>query len=461
MSPNDPCGARMSPCRRVCLTRLDGILAGPHASPSDRQTAQGGADGMGAGDQADRFTFDPSREGFDPFAAGVMDDPYPYYAALRERDPVHHNRNLGMYFLSRYDDVVRAAHDHARFVRGQQSRYYDEFGPAARILVGDSLFTKDPPDHARLKGLIGRAFARSGLETLRPRVEELCRGLLDDLDVRPDGGSIELVEALSYPLPFLVTCEMLGIPAADRDDFRRWSSDVVPIIDPSPRPDVKARGEAACTAMVDYLMLLLYERRRLLRAGTRPPGLLTTLMELAEAGEGLSSSELITLCGTLVIAGIETVTNAICCTVRALLEHPDQLDALRRHPELYANLADEAVRYYPAGQYTPRETAADVVVAGTTIPEGSRVILLRGSANRDERRFAHPDVFDLRRPNSADHVGFGEGPTICIGAGLARIELQVVIRQLLERLTPVRITRWVQRPSRLIWGPSRVDLEYA
>jgi cytochrome P450 len=416
---------------------------------------------MGAGDQADRFTFDPGREGFDPFSTGVMDDPYPYYAVLRERDPVHHNGRLGMYFLSRYDDVVSAAHDHDRFVRGQQSRYYDEFAPAARILVGDSLFTKDPPDHARLKGLIGQAFARSRIEALRPRVEELCRGLLDDLDLRQGGGSFELVGALSYPLPFLMTCDMLGIPAGDRDDFHRWSSDVVTIIDPFPRPGVKARGEAACTAMVDYLMLLLYERRRLVRSGTRPSGLLTTLVELAEAGESLSSSELIMLCGTLVIAGIETVTDAICCTVRALLEHPEQLGALRRHPELYANLADEAVRYYPAGQYTPRETAADVVVAGTTIPAGSRVILLRGSANRDERHFADPDVFDLRRPNSADHVGFGEGPTGCIGAELARIELQVVIRQLLERLTPVRITRWVQRPSRLVWGPSRVELEYA
>jgi cytochrome P450 len=416
---------------------------------------------MGAGDQADRFTFDPAREGFDPFASGVMDDPYPYYTVLRERAPVHHNSEIGMYFVSRYDDLLSAAHDHSRFVRGQQSRYYDDFAPAARILVGDSLFTKDPPDHARLKGLIGRAFARSRIEALRPRVEELCRDLLDELDLRPGGGTVELVGGFSYALPFLVICEILGIPAGDRDDFQRWSADVVPIIDPLPRPAVKARGEAACTAMVDYLMLLLYDRRRMIRAGTRPPGLLTTLVELVEAGELLSSSELIMLCGTLVIAGIETVTNLICCTVRALLEHPDQLEALRRDPNLYDNLADEAVRYQPPGQYTPREAAADVVVGGTRIPEGARVILLRGSANRDERRFADPDAFDLRRPNSADHVGFGEGATVCIGAGLARIELQVAIRQLLERITPVRITRWVQRPSKLIWGPSEVVLEYA
>ncbi|TMC12271.1 MAG: cytochrome P450 [Chloroflexi bacterium] len=416
---------------------------------------------MGAGEQADRFTFDPAREGFDPSAPGVMDDPYPYYAVLRERDPVHHNGRLGMYFLSRYDDVLAAARDHTRFVRGQQSRYYDDFGPAARILVGDSLFTKDPPHHGRLKGVIGRAFTRTRVDALRPRIEELCRGLLDELDPRPGGSRFDLVRALSQPLPFLVICEILGIPTDDRDDFQRWSADVVPIIDPFPRPAVKARGEAACTAMVDYLMLLLYDRRRMLRAGARPPGLLTSLVELAEGGEQISSSELIMLCGTLVIAGIETVTNLICCTVRALLEHPIQLEALRLHPELYANLADEALRYYPTGQYTPRETAENVVLSGTSIPSGSRVVLLRGSANRDGRRFANPDEFDLRRPNIADHLGFGDGPTFCIGAGLARIEVQVAIRQLLERLTPVRITRWVQRPSKLIWGPGEVELEYA
>lgn len=416
---------------------------------------------MGADEQADRFTFDPTREGFDPFLPGVMDDPYPYYAVLRERDPVHFNGELGMFFLSRYEDVLTAAHDSARFVRGQQSRYYDEFAPAARILVGDSLFTKDPPEHERLKGVIGRAFARSRLEAPRPRVEELCRGLLDDLDLCPGGGRVELVGGLAYPLPFLVLAEVLGIPTGDRDDFRRWSAEVATIVDPFPPPGVKARAEAACAAMVDYLMLLLYDRRRMLRAGRRPPGLLTTLVELAEDGELLTSSELIMLCGTLVVAGIETVSNLIGCTIKALVEHPDQLAALGRHPELYANLVDEAVRYHPASQYTPKEAAVDVAVAGTTIPAGSRVVLLRGSANRDRRRFADPDVFDLRRPNSADHVGFGEGPTVCIGAGLARIELQVAIRQLMERVTPLRITRWVQRPSKVMWGPSEVELEYA
>ena len=416
---------------------------------------------MGDGSRSERFAFDPARKGFDPFSPGVMDDPYPYYTVLRERDPVHHNRALGMYFLSRYDDVRRAAHDHQRFVRGQQNRYYDDFAPAARILIGDSLFAKDPPDHTRLKSLIGRAFTRSRVEGLRPRIEELSGGLLDELDLRRGGGTVELVRGFSYPLPFLVICEVLGIPPGDRDDFRQWSSDVVTLIDPFPRPSVKARGEAACTAMVDYLMLLLHERRRMLRAGARPPGLVTALVELAEAGERLSSSELIMLCGVLVVAGFETVTNLICCAMRALLDHPDQLDALRAEPALYDNLPDEAVRYYTTGQYTPRETADDVVVAGTPVPAGSRVILLRGSANRDERHFADPDVFDLRRPNSADHVGFGEGLTVCIGAGLARLELQVAIRALLERVNPLRITRWVQRPSKLIWGPSEVVLEYA
>jgi cytochrome P450 len=181
---------------------------------------------------------------------------------------------------------------------------------------------------------------------------------------------------------------------------------------------------------------------------------------VAEDGERLNGDELIMLATILVIAGFETTTNTVGLATRALLDHPDQLAALRADPGLFANLPDEAVRHSSTAQYAMRETTEDVEVAGTTIPGGSLVILLRGSANRDPRHFPDPDAFDLRRPNSADHVGFGEGVTFCTGAGLARIELEVAMRALLERVTPVRITRWVQRPSKLLWGPSLVDLEY-
>jgi cytochrome P450 len=213
--------------------------------------------------------------------------------------------------------------------------------------------------------------------------------------------------------------------------------------------------------MVDYLSELVEERRSALGAGRRPDGLITALVEVADEGERLSGDELIMLATVLVIAGFETTTNTVALAMRALLEHPDQLAALRSDPSLFVNLPDEVVRHSSTAQYALRETTADVEVRGTAIPRGSQVILLRGSANRDPRHFPDPDAFDLRRPNSADHVGFGEGVTFCTGAGLARMELEVAMRNLLARLTPVRITRWEQRPSKLLWGPRRVELEYA
>lgn len=422
---------------------------------------RGGTAQMSVTTSIDRFAFDPSRDFFDPFAPGVMDDPYPCYAVLREHAPVHHNPRLGMYFLSRYDDVLRADRDLLHFARGQQARRFDDASAATRAIFANNLFAKDPPDHTRLKRLFSRAFTRPLVEAMRPRIEALCGQALDNAGLSADGGTMELIRDFSYPFPALVISELLGIPNTRQAEFREWSDGVVPLLDPVVSPETRARGEAACAALVDYLSELVQDCRSALRAGRRPAGLITALVEVADEGERLSGEELIMLATVLVIAGFETTTNTVALATRALLDHPDQLASLRADPVLFANLPDEVVRHSSTAQYALRETTVDVEVQGTTIPRGSQVILLRGSANRDDRHFPAADTFDLRRPNSADHVGFGEGVTFCTGAGLARIELEVAMRTLLERITPVRITRWVQRPSKLLWGPSRVELEYA
>lgn len=410
--------------------------------------------------EAATFSFDPGHDLFNPFAPGVMDDPYPYYAALRDHAPVHHNPQLGMYFLSRYDDVLRADRDIVRFARGQQMRAYDGNTAAVRVVFANNLFSQNPPEHTRLKRLFSGAFTRRLVEGMRPRIEELCRQVLDEANLVPGGGRLDLVGSFSHPFPSLVICELLGIPNADRAAFREWSDSLMPLIDPVISPAALARGEAACTAIVDYLSEVVADRRAALRSGNRPAGLLTALVEAAEDRERLSGDELIMLATILVFAGFETTTNTVGLAMRALLDHPDQLEALRADPGLFARLPDEVVRYYSTAQFGMRETAEDVEVAGIAIPKGSHIILLRGAANRDERHFPNPDAFDLHRPNVADHLGFGEGVTFCIGAGLARIELEVAMRQLLERVTPVSITRWVQRESKLLWGPSLVELEY-
>lgn len=408
--------------------------------------------------------FDPDAAGFDPFADGVMDDPYPYYAVLRERCPVHHNAEIGMYFLSHYRDVAEIDRDHRRFVRGDSvSSVYDRVyaGTSASHLLRDTLFALDEPDHTRLKRLIGKAFARRGVDGLRPRIEQLCNEILDEAHFRPEGGVFELVQTLGYPLPFRVICEVLGVPDDERAKFLEWSRDLTPTIDLFPTDDVARRGIEACAAITGYLTALVGQRRRDIRNGVpTPPGLVTELVALAEEGEQIDSTELLTMCATLLVAGFENVTNLISMTVRALVENPDQLDALRRDPSLYSNLADEALRYYSTAQYTIRQTTEETTVRDTVIPAGAHVVLLRASANRDENRFTNANQFDLGRPDSGENVGFGGGATFCTGAPLTRLEVQVAVRGLLDRVSGLRICGWTPGTAKLMWGPRQVQIEY-
>jgi len=408
-----------------------------------------------------QVSFDPKQQFFNPFVSGMMDDPYPYYAALRDSDPVHWNDDLQMYFISRYADVLHIGRDRQRFIRGNAVRSaFAEFQGTIIEEALSNLFTIDPPDHTRLKGFISRAFTRPRIEALRGRITEISEGLLDEAGVESRSGSLKLVSDFSYPLPFQVICELMGVPIDERDAVRERTRYITPLIDPFLDPDAPAKGAEACAWFKDYLTTLVVERRRLRAAGaTPPPGLVSELVELSDQ-EKMSPSELFAMCVVLFIAGFENVTNLVSNAVRALVENPDQQAALREDPNLYGNLPDEALRYYSTTQYNARETAAEVELSGRSIPKGSVVVMLRGAANRDERRFADPDSFFLRRSDSHAHLGFGEGATFCTGAGLARLETEVAIRCLFKRTKDVAISEWTQGPTKLFWGPSEVRLEY-
>jgi cytochrome P450 len=409
--------------------------------------------------------FNPAVDRFNLFAPGVMDDPYPYYRALRDHAPVHFNEEIGIHYLSRYDDVAALGRDRQRLIRGESSSgVFEEYRGTAfhRVLMHNNLFAVDEPTHGRLKRLIIKTFTRSRVEQLRPRIEEICAQLLDDAGLDPAGGRFELVQTLAYPMPFLVICEFLGISSEDRGAFLGWVRNLLPLTDPFPTPDVVRNGLEAGGAFEGYLTAVLGERRRALRKGAAlPPGLISDLVRIAETGdERLSSAELLSLSMTTLLAGFENVTNLISNTMRCLGENPAQAQALREDPSLFANLPDEALRHYSTTQYNLRQAATTLEPHDTRIPEGSMVLLLRGAANRDERRFADPDTFDLRRPDSAAHVGFGEGPTSCTGAMLARVEVQVAFRELVRRLGEFRIARLDPGPTKLFWGPRAIEVEY-
>lgn len=408
--------------------------------------------------------FDPRVEPFNLFAPGVMDDPYPYYRRLRDLDPVHHNEEVGYYFVSRHRDVVDLTRAGA-LIRGRSlSGVFEAYRGTALfdVLLESNLFGLDEPRHGELKAQVVGTLTARRVRALRPRVEQICAELMDELAPDPRGGRFELISAIGQRLPFEVICELVGIPTDDRAEFLRWSKKVLPIADPFPSDEVVRAALDGGGAFDGYLTAVISERRRALRAG-RPvqPGLLTDLVTESLADPGLfQRHELICLCFTMLVAGYENVTNLIGNTMRALTENPEQAVALRENPALMDNLADEVLRYYATTQYNSREVTADVTVGDVTIPRGATLALLRGSANRDERAFPDPDTFDLRRPNSHDQVGFGEGATYCTGAALARLELTVVYKEILARMGELRIADWRMRPTKLFWGPDLVEVEY-
>ncbi|MGW2014957.1 cytochrome P450 [Streptomyces sp. NPDC001927] len=404
-------------------------------------------------------------EGFDPFAPGVMDDPYPAYGELRESRPVHFSPRTGLFFLSRYEDIAVLGRDRTKLVRGSAlTDHIEEFrGTALHRILGPHLFGLDDPDHGRLKRLIVRTFTRGRVAAMVPRIEEICAGLLDRAELDPTGGVLDLVPALGHPLPFLVICEFLGIEPRDRSPFLGWTHQVLPIADPFPTDEEKRQAVAGGAAFEGFFAALIAERRGLLHRGQPlPPGLISDLVTIAEEEDGqrLTEVELLSLAFTLLVAGFENVTHLLGNAMRALCENPDQQQALRAEPELLDNLADEALRHYSTTQYNLREAAEDIELHGVRIPAGSRVVLLRGAANRDPRQFPDPDRFDLRRRNSATNVGFGEGATHCTGAALARLEVRIAFRELLRRCGTFEIAHFRTGPTKLFWGPRALSVAY-
>ncbi|MGW5848679.1 cytochrome P450 [Streptomyces sp. NPDC055254] len=393
-----------------------------------------------------------------------MDDPYPSYRELRERSPVHFNPRTGLFFLSRYEDIAVLGRDRTKLIRGSSlSGRYEQFrGTALHRILGSSLFAIDDPDHGRLKRLVARTLTRGRVEQLSPRIEEICAELLDRAELDPSGGVLDLVPALGRPLPFLVLCELLGIAPEDRAPFLGWTRKVLPVADPFPTDAQWMLAVDGSGAFEGFFTAVTAERRSLLRRGRPlPPGLISDLVQVSEEdGERLTEGELFSLTFTLLGAGLENVTHLIGNAMRALCENPDQQEDLRAEPGLLGNLADETLRYYSTTQHSPREAAEDIEQHGVRIPAGARVILLRGAANRDHRQFDDPDRFDLRRPNSSTHVGFGEGATLCTGAALARMEVRIAFRELLRRCGTFEVQRLWTGPAKRFWGPRALSTTY-
>ncbi|MFG2092408.1 cytochrome P450 [Streptomyces sp. NPDC048612] len=381
-------------------------------------------------------------------------DPYAGYARLRERGPVHRVRlpeGTVVWLVVGYDEV-RATLSDSRL--SKEWRHASSAQPMQPVSSGVSMLRADAPQHTRLRGLVARAFTARRVASLAPRVQELTEGLLDTMLAAPDGRA-DLVDALAFPLPITVICELLGVPFLERDTFRTWT-DILMVGAPTPRT------RAALTAMTGYLDGLVETKR------ARPgDDLLSDLIAVSdEGGDRLSHEELLGMAQLLLIAGYETTGNLIANGVLALLTHPDQLAALRADLSLIDGAVEEMLRYDgPLETSTFRFTREPTDIAGTVIPGGGEVVLpVIADSGRDPLRFADPDRFDITR-DARGHVAFGHGIHFCLGAPLARLEARIALRTLLERCPKLELDahpadlRW--RLGALLRGPRHLPVRWS
>jgi cytochrome P450 len=364
--------------------------------------------------------------GFDPLSSDFRASPWSAYDRLRREDPVHHSP-LGMWVLTRYDDVDKILRD-PRFGMGDfWKRQAAMLGPGPMARMGaTSFFFKDPPDHTRLRGLVSRVFTPRAIEGLAPRIEAIVDELLAPAR---EAGTIDVIGDLAFPLPVAVIAEMLGVPAADRDHFHAWTQAMNLSFEPAITPAQAARCHAGVGALDDYLRALVRERRQSPRED-----LLSALILVESGGDRLSEDELVGNAALLLSAGYETTMGLLGNGALALVENPAEIGRLRERPDLVPNAVEEFMRYESPVQFTGRQPLADVEVHGRTIRPGELCLLVVAAANRDPDRFAEPARLDVARENAGDQLSFGGGRHFCLGAPLARLEGAIAFRKLLPLL---------------------------
>ncbi|MFG2859498.1 cytochrome P450 [Streptomyces sioyaensis] len=336
----------------------------------------------------------------------------------------------------------------ARFVLGDQrfSRALGAVHDEPRQSEGrrdSGILGMDPPDHTRLRTLVAKAFTVRQVEKLRPQVRQLTQELLDELEAA--GPPADLVDRYALPIPVAVICRMLGVPAEDRPRFRVWSDAAL-----STSSLTAAEFDANLEELRAYMGQLIEEHRQ-----APQDDLMTALIDARDVGDRLSELELVDLCVGILVAGHETTATQIPNFVLALLDHPGQLALLREQPQLIGNAVEELLRFVPLGSGAgqPRYATEDVEVGGTLVRAGTPVLIAMGAANRDALRFEAPGTLDISRPAN-QHLGFGHGVHHCLGAPLARLELQEALGALLTRFPGLRLAGDVEWKSQmLVRGP--------
>jgi len=385
---------------------------------------------------------------FTPHDLGFIADPYPAYAELRESTPVLYDEGTDHWLVARFEDVNALLRDrrmgrtylhlatHAEMGHPDPPKWHAPFWS----LINAGILDMEPPDHTRVRRLVSKAFTPKFVEGLRPRVQAITVGLVDDV---AGAGEFDLMQ-VAEPLPVTVIAEMLGVPEPDHHLLRPWSADITKMYELNPSLEMQRDAVRASREFSEYLRALARERK-----GGAGDDLISRLANVVDEGDTLTEDELVGTCVLLLNAGHEATVNSTLLGWWTLFRHPDRLKELRADRTLLPSAVEELLRFDTPLQMFERWVLEPFELHGVEIPRGAELGLLFGSANRDPRVFERPDELDLaREPNP--HLTFGAGIHFCLGAPLGRQELQISFATLLERFPDLEL---VEEPA---WKPNYI-----
>lgn len=374
---------------------------------------------------------------FSPYDYAVHEDPYPFYARLRAEAPVYHNADLDFWALSRYDDVREAfrapdVFSNAKGVSLDPAAY----GPHAYKTM--SFLAMDDPRHARLRKLVSRGFTSRRVDALSEGIEKISRQYWDECLTRSrDGEPFDFVEDYAGKLPMDVISDLMGVPEVDRAELRRLA-DLVMHREEGVQ-DVPEDSMVAALDLITYYQGMVAERRK-----ARTEDLTSALLDAEIDGEKLDDDEILSFLFLMVVAGNETTTKLLANALYWGAEYPEQSQKVFDNPDQVPAWVEETLRFDTSSQMVLRTTMQETTIRGVTIPADQKVLLLVGSANRDEDLFPAADAFDLSRDTSAS-LSFGQGPHFCLGAHLARLEARVALDMIPRSISGYEVLPGAQR----------------
>ncbi|NBY51418.1 MAG: cytochrome P450 [Actinobacteria bacterium] len=381
----------------------------------------------------------------------VINNPYPHLAELRRAEKPIWHPDLEVFLAATHRDANEVLRNKSL------GRIYTERIPETEWQVfnwlhSDSILDSEPPKHTRLRGLVLKAFNRNRIEGLRPAIQKITDELLDEIELT--SGTFDLIADFAEPLPVKVIALLLGFPVEDEHLLRPWSQSIVKMYEVNPPREHQIAAQKAAQEFADYVHSLMLERKK-----NPTDDLITELATVHEAGERLSTHELIATCVLLLNAGHEASVNGFGNGMVSLFEHPTQRDLLFEKPEELTETAiEEFLRFDSPLQYFERTATSDLELGGVSIKSGQKIVSLLGSANRDSSVFGNADVFDVAR-KSNPHIGFGAGIHFCIGAPLARLEMSVSLPALIKRFPNLKLSETpVRRPTFSLRGYERVTV---